>query len=129
MPTVLNPEEISFGVSFFSANTASVTDVFEIIAQIHNAKSLLAPPGYLSQSIFSKYYKIFSKYYKTFSKYYKIFTQYLQYISKALQNICAAYNYAESNSCFKDLFCAKQPKCKGRIFDCQFFNADAVSFK
>ena len=41
----------------------------------------------------------------------------------------SAYNYAESNSCFKDLFCAKQPKCKGRIFDCQFFNADAVSFK
>jgi len=38
---------------------------------------------------------------------------------------CSAYNYAESNSCFKDLFCAKQPKCKGRIFDCQFFNADA----
>ena len=40
-----------------------------------------------------------------------------------------AYNYAESSSCYKDLFCAKQKKCNGRIFDCQFFNADAVSFK
>ena len=39
----------------------------------------------------------------------------------------SAFNYAESTSCFKDLFCAKQPQCKGRIFDCQFFHADAVS--
>merc|ERR1719400_1552348 len=38
---------------------------------------------------------------------------------------CSAYTYAESTSCYKDLFCAKQPKCNGRIFDCQFFNADA----
>merc|ERR1719445_1372561 len=38
---------------------------------------------------------------------------------------CSAFNYAESTSCFKDLFCAKQPQCKGRIFDCQFFHADA----
>ena len=32
--TVLKPGEISFGVLFFSANTASVTDVFESIAQM-----------------------------------------------------------------------------------------------
>ena len=54
------------------------------------------------------------------------------YIFKTFKNITkhvSAYNYAESNGCFKDLFCAKQPKCKGRIFDCQFFNADAVSFR
>merc|ERR1711962_182922 len=38
---------------------------------------------------------------------------------------CSSFNYAESTSCFKDLFCAKQPQCKGRIFDCQFFHADA----
>jgi len=38
---------------------------------------------------------------------------------------CSSYNYAESKSCYKDLFCAKQPKCNGRIFDCQFYNADA----
>jgi len=38
---------------------------------------------------------------------------------------CSAYTFAESNSCYKDLFCAKQPKCNGRIFDCQFFHADA----
>ena len=34
MSTVLKPGEISFGVLFFSANTASVTDVFEIIAHM-----------------------------------------------------------------------------------------------
>jgi len=38
---------------------------------------------------------------------------------------CAAYTFTDSKSCYKDLFCAKQPKCNGRIFDCQFFNADA----
>jgi len=38
---------------------------------------------------------------------------------------CSAYTFAESKSCYKDLFCAKQPKCNGRIFDCQFFHADA----
>jgi len=38
---------------------------------------------------------------------------------------CSAYTITESKSCYKDLFCAKQPKCQGRIFDCQFFHADA----
>ena len=33
MSKVLKPGEILFGVLFFSTNTASVTDVFEIIAQ------------------------------------------------------------------------------------------------
>ena len=27
--------------------------------------------------------------------------------------------------CYKDMFCAKQPACHGRLFDCQFFHADA----
>jgi len=38
---------------------------------------------------------------------------------------CSAYSFTESRSCYQDLFCAKQPRCKGRIFDCQFFHADA----
>jgi len=38
---------------------------------------------------------------------------------------CSAYTYAESRGCFKNLFCAKQKRCEGRIFDCQFFHADA----
>eukprot|EP00092_Neocalanus_flemingeri_P000983 GFUD01001050.1.p1 GENE.GFUD01001050.1~~GFUD01001050.1.p1 ORF type:complete len:584 (-),score=158.50 GFUD01001050.1:171-1853(-) len=41
------------------------------------------------------------------------------------KSTCSAYTFAESKSCYKDLFCAKQPKCNGRIFDCQFFHADA----
>jgi len=45
--------------------------------------------------------------------------------SQNCKSQCSAYTYAESTSCYKDLFCAKQPKCNGRIFDCQFFNADA----
>jgi len=45
--------------------------------------------------------------------------------SQSCKSKCSAYNYAESESCYKDLFCAKQPRCNGRIFDCQFFNADA----
>jgi len=38
---------------------------------------------------------------------------------------CGAFTITESKSCYKDMFCAKQPKCQGRIFDCQFFHADA----
>jgi len=45
--------------------------------------------------------------------------------SQSCKSKCSAYNYAESEGCYKDLFCAKQPRCNGRIFDCQFFNADA----
>ena len=38
---------------------------------------------------------------------------------------CAAYNVAEPVACYKDMFCAKQSQCRGRLFNCQFFNADA----
>jgi len=38
---------------------------------------------------------------------------------------CAAYQVAEPLGCYKDMFCAKQPACHGRLFDCQFFHADA----
>jgi len=44
---------------------------------------------------------------------------------QSCQSECGAITMAESKSCYKDLFCKKQPKCGGRIFDCQFFNADA----
>ncbi len=30
------------------------------------------------------------------------------------------------HSCYKDLFCSIQPACEnGRLFDCQFYDADA----
>jgi len=45
--------------------------------------------------------------------------------SQECRSQCSSFNYAESTSCFKDLFCAKQPQCKGRIFDCEFFDARA----
>lgn len=38
---------------------------------------------------------------------------------------CAAYQVAEPLGCYKDMFCAKQSPCQGRLFDCQFFHADA----
>lgn len=38
---------------------------------------------------------------------------------------CAAYKVAEPLGCYKNMFCAKQSPCRGRLFDCQFFNADA----
>lgn len=37
---------------------------------------------------------------------------------------CAAYTLTESYGCFKDQFCARQPKCKGKIMDCQFVDSD-----
>ena len=38
---------------------------------------------------------------------------------------CEPYNFAQPKSCYKDLFCSKQPSCKGRLFDCGFYDADA----
>jgi len=38
---------------------------------------------------------------------------------------CSEYTFTSNKGCYKNLFCEKQPKCEGRIFDCQFFNADA----
>lgn len=37
---------------------------------------------------------------------------------------CAYYSYAESYGCFQDLYCAQQPRCHGRILNCQYFDAD-----
>ena len=38
---------------------------------------------------------------------------------------CEPYNFAKPQSCYKDLFCAKQRGCNGRLFDCGFYDADA----
>jgi len=38
---------------------------------------------------------------------------------------CSEYTYAESVGCYNDMFCSQQPKCKGRLFDCEFYHADA----
>ena len=38
---------------------------------------------------------------------------------------CSAYDATEPKGCFKNLFCAKQENCAGRLFDCQFYHADA----
>lgn len=40
------------------------------------------------------------------------------------RNDCGYYTLAESHDCFKDQFCAKQLKCKGRIIDCQYIDSD-----
>lgn len=37
---------------------------------------------------------------------------------------CAAYQFAQNHGCFKDLYCAKQPKCTGKILHCQFIDSD-----
>lgn len=38
---------------------------------------------------------------------------------------CSEYTYSESMGCYNDMFCSQQPRCKGRIFDCEFYHADA----
>lgn len=37
---------------------------------------------------------------------------------------CAAYQYAETYGCYKELYCARQPKCSGKILNCQFYDSD-----
>ncbi|XP_071446967.1 uncharacterized protein [Hetaerina americana] len=41
---------------------------------------------------------------------------------------CSHYSgntYAQVNSCYQGLFCDVQPKCTGRLFDCQFIDSDS----
>ncbi|XP_017038360.1 uncharacterized protein [Drosophila kikkawai] len=33
---------------------------------------------------------------------------------------CARYNYASNHGCYDNEFCSKQPKCSGRILNCQY---------
>lgn len=37
---------------------------------------------------------------------------------------CNHYQYAESHGCFKNMYCAKQPKCHGKLLNCQFVDSD-----
>ncbi|XP_055710025.1 uncharacterized protein LOC129805843 isoform X2 [Phlebotomus papatasi] len=37
---------------------------------------------------------------------------------------CAAYTFTQSHGCFKDLYCAQQPQCKGRIINCTYVDSD-----
>ena len=38
---------------------------------------------------------------------------------------CSSYDVTEPKGCFKNLLCAKQDRCTGRLFDCQFYHADS----
>ncbi|XP_022223780.2 uncharacterized protein LOC111075028 isoform X2 [Drosophila obscura] len=37
---------------------------------------------------------------------------------------CSFYQSTRSEGCFKDLYCARQPKCSGRLYNCQFVDSD-----
>lgn len=37
---------------------------------------------------------------------------------------CAFYEVTKSHGCFKDLYCARQPKCSGKLLDCQYVDSD-----
>ncbi|XP_063364049.1 uncharacterized protein LOC134652808 isoform X2 [Cydia amplana] len=37
---------------------------------------------------------------------------------------CAYYSLAERTGCFKELYCAKQRPCNGRILNCQYIDSD-----
>ena len=37
---------------------------------------------------------------------------------------CPYYQNTKSEGCFKDKFCARQPRCSGRLYDCQFVDSD-----
>ncbi|CAF4907893.1 unnamed protein product [Pieris macdunnoughi] len=37
---------------------------------------------------------------------------------------CAYYTLSKNYGCFKDMFCASQPTCKGRIINCQYVDSD-----
>ncbi|XP_017851839.1 uncharacterized protein LOC108606329 isoform X1 [Drosophila busckii] len=37
---------------------------------------------------------------------------------------CSYYQSTRSEGCFKEKFCARQPKCSGRLYNCQFVESD-----
>ncbi|KAH8396025.1 hypothetical protein KR222_001909 [Zaprionus bogoriensis] len=37
---------------------------------------------------------------------------------------CGYYQSTRSEGCFKDLYCARQPKCTGRLYNCQYVDSD-----
>ncbi|EDW06299.2 uncharacterized protein LOC6585004 isoform X1 [Drosophila mojavensis] len=37
---------------------------------------------------------------------------------------CSFYQSTRSEGCFKEYFCARQPKCTGRLYNCQFVDSD-----
>ncbi|XP_030378227.1 uncharacterized protein LOC115626861 isoform X2 [Scaptodrosophila lebanonensis] len=37
---------------------------------------------------------------------------------------CSYYQNTRTESCFKEKFCARQPGCKGRLYNCQFVQSD-----
>lgn len=37
---------------------------------------------------------------------------------------CAFYEVTKSHGCFKELFCSRQPKCSGKLLDCQYVDSD-----
>lgn len=37
---------------------------------------------------------------------------------------CSFYQSTRSEGCFKEYFCSRQPKCTGRLYNCQFVDSD-----
>lgn len=37
---------------------------------------------------------------------------------------CSHYQATQSHTCFKELYCSKQPKCNGRVLHCQYVDSD-----
>lgn len=37
---------------------------------------------------------------------------------------CGSYQFTETYTCYKELFCARQPKCTGKLLNCQYFDSD-----
>uniref|UniRef100_U5EP73 Putative secreted protein n=1 Tax=Corethrella appendiculata TaxID=1370023 RepID=U5EP73_9DIPT len=37
---------------------------------------------------------------------------------------CGAYPVADIHGCYQDLYCAKQPKCTGKLYDCMYEDSD-----
>lgn len=37
---------------------------------------------------------------------------------------CGYYSIAKSHGCFKELYCARQPRCTGKLLNCQYVDSD-----
>uniref|UniRef100_A0A182N8H5 Uncharacterized protein n=1 Tax=Anopheles dirus TaxID=7168 RepID=A0A182N8H5_9DIPT len=46
-------------------------------------------------------------------------------VESTCRESCAHYQYGhEQHQCYKELYCSQQPKCAGRIYDCEYIDSD-----
>lgn len=44
--------------------------------------------------------------------------------SQSCMKNCAYYDFAQNNGCYKNAYCSRQQKCRGKLINCQYIDSD-----